>query len=508
MFRWILGDGVAPQELIRLSYSRSVSAEREISGSGATSFGPLAAELAATLAGSVASDASLSFGTAPEGGVFVVEGGEIEISFDAEAAVASAASVGVFVDAGLTADAVLSANLVIRIDDQNGIDGELIFLEEQSLAEVLSTQTTRELSGTLMLAEAAITLDVLPGLGMLPEFTVAGTGSYDLVTGEGEFTVSDDTMLDAATQVVNAGIQRMQQASAALARLTEPLPLIGNDVSSVIDQAIASRLDFAFPTTGVRSYLEDRGFEVIALTSFDALINDQTDGELLQLRYARSAVAAAGEFSFSDVMQAGPAALNLSGTASVAPNLAIDATFGIDLAHGPYLVEGATVGVELPVQGTFSGTAGVGDIVGIDASVEASFAAGANLSIENGDDVPEQRLYFFSTAAPAIDFAEDTSYSVYGTAELVATLSVSNPLTQIPAFRMLPDSILAPFSWTADIGYDLLEGSGTYTVREDWRFDALVSMFADGSQGVMDMLLDHLDEYNRLSAHLAQDFSE
>jgi autotransporter-associated beta strand protein len=498
MYRWLLGDGVVPAELIRMTFTRSATADAEIAGGGTATFGPLSASLAGALAGSVGAGASLSFGVAPERGVFVVEGGEVGISIDAAAVVTASASVGVFADAGLTAEAALAAGLVIRIDDQDGEAGERLFLDEQSLSDIFQQRTTRGLTGELSLTEATLTLDILPTLAGLPTFTVAATGSYDLATGTGEFSVSDDAVLDTATQVVNAGIQLMRQAATSLAKLTEPLPLIGRGVSSVIDQAIASRLDFAFPTKDVRGYLEDRGFQVVMQPTFSELVGGLGGGDLLQLRYTRTAVAASGEFSFNDIMQAGPATLSLSGAATVAPNLSIDATFGIDLAHGPYIIEGATVGVELPVAGTFTGKVGVGDLVSIDATVDAAFQAGANLTITNGNELAGQRLYFFTDAAPSIDFAEDTSYSVYGTAGLVATLSVSNPLAQIPVFKMLPPSILAPFSWTADIGYDLLAGKGTYAVRQDWRLEAVTRMFADGSQGVMDMLLDHLDEYNPL----------
>ncbi len=69
--------------------------------------------------------------------------------------------------------------------------------------------------------------------------------------------------------------------------------------------------------------------------------------------------------------QFGPAQFDLAGRLRVSPTLRYSATFGLDLLSGPFLVEGASVEVGVPVSGQLSGKAHIGDLVQVDAVVDA-----------------------------------------------------------------------------------------------------------------------------------------
>ena len=513
IYRWIYGGVLGADSLATVTFSKTIGPRSAtIAGDGAIGFAVGGLELSATIAGSatgtISGSARITAGLAPSLQVFVVEGGAIELTAGATLSVNGSASVGTLIDASLSGKATLDGRMGVRIDDGDATAGERLFLKDISFADLIDTTLRTTLEGNVTLDEARLALDILPGVSGLPDLAVSATASYDLVEGTGSFTVSQDALLDTAGQLVEAAIAAMRNASAELASLTRDIPLIGKDVASVVDRAITDRLAFTFPEDGVRRYLEDRGFEVLSVMPFETLVSGAAGfTDIIRVRYAKTAAAPSGAFSFAGRLEQGALTFELSGNADVTATLGLDVTFGIDLVSGPYIVEGARLSAALPVSGTFQGSASIGTLFSVGASVAANLSPQAVMTIDDENGISGERLYLFGSAGipvPFLSAAGDTSgcpVLLSGDANLVATLTVSNPLEKISLLKQIGVSLPA-FTWTADASFDFLTGEASYTVREDDQFNAIVRMFSSLEDGALDLLLSAVQANNPLPAEL------
>jgi len=182
----------------------------------------------------------------------------------------------------------------------------------------------------------------------------------------------------------------------------------------------------------------------------------------------------------------------------VAPQKSVIATFGIDLAKGPYVLEGATIAATLTVSGTLTGKASVGSLFKIDVTAQANINASAALTLSDFDNVANEKLYLFSTSGTdAIQFDEivkqDKAVTIGGTANLNAALTVNNTASQIPAFgSLLPPS----FTWNALASYNLTTGANSYVVQPDASFNAIVGLIKDTETAVVNLLAEKLEAKN------------
>lgn len=509
LYRWVYGRVLDADSLATVTFSKTIAPRSAtIAGDGSIGFAVGGLELSARITGSATGTASgsagITAGLSPSLDVFVVEGGAIELVAGASLSVSGSASVGSLVDASLTGKATLAGRMGVKIDDGDATKGERLFLKDISFADLVDTTLQTALEGSVTLDEARLALDILPGVSGLPDLAVSATASYDLAEEMGSFDVSEDALLDTAGQLVAAAITAMRNASSELASLTRDIPLIGKDVAGVVDRAITDRLTFTFPEDGVRSYLEDRGFEVLSVMPFETLVSGGAGlTDLILVHYSKTASAPTGSFSFSGRLEQGLMAFELSGNANVTPTLEVDVTFGIDLVSGPYIVEGARLSAALPVSGTFQGTASIGTLFSVGASVVANLAPQAVMTIDDDNGISGERLYLFGSAGVPIPFlsdAGDTSACpvvLSGDANLVATLTVSNPLEKISLLKQIGVSLPA-FTWTADARFDFLTGEAFYTVKDDDQFRAIVRMFSSLEDGALDLLLSAVQANNPL----------
>ena len=72
---------------------------------------------------------------------------------------------------------------------------------------------------------------------------LTGVGSFNIATGTGSFTATNDQLIDAYAQVIGAGIAQLKSSSTDLAKLSRTLPLIGKEVQGVIAHADDRRAD-------------------------------------------------------------------------------------------------------------------------------------------------------------------------------------------------------------------------------------------------------------------------
>lgn len=508
LYRWIYGKVLDADSLASVTFSTANTRSATIAGDGSIGFTvggqKLAAQIAGSATGEISGSAQITAGISPSFDVFVVEGGAIELTAAAAISVNGSASVGSLVDASLTGKATLDGRMGVKIDDGDVTKGERLFLKDISFADLIDNALQTTLEGSVTLDEARLALDILPGVSGLPDLAVSATASYDLAEGTGSFDVSEDALIDTAGQLVEAAIAAMRNASSELASLTRDIPLIGKDVAGVVDRAITDRLTFTFPENGVRGYLEDRGFEVLSVMPFETLVSGGAGlTDLIRVRYEKTAAAPAGEFSFAGRLEQGALAFELSGNADVTATLGIDVTLGIDLVSGPYIVEGARLSAALPVSGEFQGTASIGALFSVGASVVADLRPQVAMTIDDDNGISGERLYLFGSAGipvPFLSAAGDTSTCpvvLSGDANLVASLTVSNPLDKIPLLKQIGVSLPA-FTWTADASFDFLTGEADYNVRQDAEFDAIVRMFSNLEDGALDLLLSAVQANNPL----------
>ncbi len=516
VYRWVFGDVPLPAGLLSVTFEKSVTRSGRIGGDGSLGLGVggigMTARIAGEATGTFTGAAKLTAGLDSSLRAYVMEGSSLTLDANGTLDVDGAASVGTLVDAALSGRATLAARMGVAIDDQDGTSGEKLFLDELSFADFLDGSARSTLEGSIAVDEARLALDILPGVSGLPDLAVSATASYDLVKGTGSFDVSQDALIDTAGQLVAAGVKQLQKASAELATLALEIPLIGKGVSTVVDRAIADRLDFTFPEDSVRRYLKERGFEVVpdSVISFETLVSGAAGlTDLIRVRYEKTAAAPAGEFSFAGRLEEGALAFALSGNANVTPTLGIDVTFGIDLVSGPYIVEGARLFAALPVSGTFLGSASIGTLFSVGASVVADMNPQVAMTIDDDNGISGERLYLFGSAGIPVPFlseAGDTSASpivLSGDADLIASLTVSNPLAKIPLLQKIGVS-LPDFTWTADASFDFLKGEASYNVRQNAEFDAVVLMFSSLEDGALDLLVSAVQANNPLPEELRQ----
>jgi Ca2+-binding RTX toxin-like protein len=513
LYRWIYGKVLDADSLASVTFSKANTRSATIAGDGSIGFTvggqKMAAQIAGSATGEISGSAQITAGLSPSFDVFVVEGGAIELAAGAAISVSGSASVGSLVNASLSGKATLAARMGVKIDDGDETKGERLFLKDISFADLVDTTLQTTLEGSVKLDEARLALDILPAVSGLPDLAVSATASYDLVEGTGSFDVSQDALIDTAGRLVAAGFKKMRDASSQLATLALEIPLIGKDVASVVDRAIADRLAFTFPEDGVRAYLKDRGFELKSVMSFEDIVSGTASlTDLVRVRYNNPAAAAAnGSFDFSGRLGSDALSLALSGKANVTPTLGVDVTFGVDLAKGPYILEGSNLAVTLPVSGTFQGTASIGTLFSVGASVVANLSPHAVMTIDDGNDTPEERLYLFGSDGVLVPIlsGEETTASfdveVTGKADFVASLTVDNALDKIPLLKEIGVS-LPSFTWTADGSIDLATNDGSYAVRQDKQFETIVGLFAGLEDKALDLLVSKVQANNPLPEDL------
>ncbi len=444
--------GVAPPtELLSLTYTRTENAPtQKIVASGGISLAAWSSSLGISGSADVQASASvktqITIGLDTVGGFFVKEGSYFQADASATGTVSGSANVAGLASLSISTGATFTATAKLLVDDSDSTVGEKVYLSGPQWNSILNRPESLQATGTVQLDQLKIAGGI-SALPKLPKLTLVGTGSFNISNGSGTFTVPDSALIDGYSQVIAAGIQQVKLSAADLAKLSGNIPLIGKDVSGVLNGAISSGLDFSFPTTNVSAYLATKGFTVQNVLPLSSLLSGNLSGDLLQFKYYKSYTATMGQFTFAGSLSAGPAKFDLGGKLTVAPQMTIDATFGIDLARGPYVLEGATIAATLPVSGTLTGKASVGSLVKIDVTAQANINATAALMLSDFDKVPNEKLYLFETAGTdAIHFDEivkqDKAVSIGGTANLSAALKVNNPASQIPIIgNLLPHAL-------------------------------------------------------------------
>ena len=499
-------NGQLPSGLIEFSFSKNLSHTKSVSAGGSLALpagvSAFDANLEGSLVGSINVGMSAVVGVDFQRGVYVREGNWFTGGASLIGQLNGSASVRGLASVALSASGGLALSAVARLNDNDAIPNEAIYIPGADFSSYLNEPSV---SGGVTLDQLSLTANIPALDGLLPDFKITGTGSYDFVTGVGSYTVNEDAMLDGLIQWVFSGLDRLSESSEALSKIVENVPFVGKDLAPAIRTSLQSGFHFDSPIAGVRSYLVSKGFDVISIVSLQQLLSGNVGAnDLLVLGYHQAVSPAPIDLAFNGDLKFGAAALTMGGNLRVAPVLNYSLIIGLDLTSGPFLREGSTLEVSLPLSGRLAGKASIGNLAQIDATAQATMQAVGKATFSDFDTLADERYYLISSRtkdAIKLDemFNSKDALKQSGNLTLDLNLTLDNPSSKLPVIGEFLGSAL---SWNAVVGYDLFTGQGSYSIQQDGKFGQLVDIFTNAEQGLVNLAMDRLDQYNPLPQEL------
>ncbi|NCS04263.1 MAG: hypothetical protein GPJ06_20190, partial [Microcystis aeruginosa G13-11] len=455
----------------------------------------------ATVTGNANGSASLSFkfslGIDKLGKAFVNEGGLLNAGVDLNTALVGSAAVKGLASGSINGTGKLNLNTLLKIDDGDTIVNERLYLTSGTLATLFASNGV-SFTGGINLNSVTIKGNIASLSGF--EILVAATGSLNFVTGKAEFVIQQDALLDALVNAAEKGIGSLASQSSKVARFTNNIPLIGNNLSTALTSTITKGLAFDAPNTGTKAYLASRNITVEKIITPQQFFSGNfLTSDVLLLRYNPSVSDTLQLANTSGGFDAGLAKFTLNGNLQATPNLALDLKFGLDLANGPFILEGGTINAQLPIKGSFNGTASIGKFLTGQVSIaNANLSPMAKFTFSDFDNVVDERFYLLgSNNTLSLDtiLGKKEAIALTGNLALDAALTVANPAQNLNV-PLLNKLNLGSFTWNASVQYDLVTGQTNYTIKQDASLTAIVSLF-QGKQGdIINLFLGDLVNSN------------
>ena len=448
-----VNDTPAQGDLVTVEYTPENDQTLTVAASGSTSFGAGSASLQINASGTLQgpSDVSgdMTFGVDTLGGPYVVVGSHLNYDLSLQnpqgSPLTGSVNLSSLASVTATADADVEYHPSMTIDDGSGIPDERIyFCEGSSLLDDIKWNFT---NGSVALNNLVITGSI-PLLGTLVPPLVIGMGSasYNLASGASNVQFSTDAMTGAFASLIAKEMNDIGSEADVLAGTVENIPAIGQGLSDALGTAIAQPLDaIQVPATDATAYLQSQGFTVESVMSWDDLVAGDLSQPALVLKYEPPAITPSSPIAFSLTNQrltAGPAALVLSGSLSIDPTLNFNITFGLDLTQGPFLEDGGTIGISLPVTGRLSGTASIGTLGAVTAAATLApqTGVGATLTLSSASPPSDGRYYVAGSGDSALDLSSfvDNPQAVALTGNLTFGLALGIAGAQIPLLGAVP----------------------------------------------------------------------
>ncbi|QLE56316.1 Calx-beta domain-containing protein [Nostoc sp. TCL26-01] len=451
----------------------------------------------ATITGNANGSGSLGFklnlGIDKLGKAFVIEGGLLSAVFDLNTTLAGSASIKGLANGQISGTGKLNLNTQLRIDDGDTIANERLYLSSNNIGTLFAANGV-SFAGGIVLSSATIKGSIA-NLSAF-EIPIAATGSLNFVTGKAELTVQQDAILDALVNAAEKGISSLANQSSKVAQFTKNIPLIGSNLSTALASVITKGLKFDAPNTGTKAYLASRNIVVEKIITPQQFFSGNVlTNDVLLLRYNPSVSDTLPLANTSSSFDAGLAKFTLKGNLQATPNLALDLRFGIDLANGPFILEGGTIDAQLPIKGSFDGTANIGQLITGQVSItNAILNPVAKLIFSDFDTVTNERFYLLgSNNTLSLDniLGKKDAISLTGNLALDAALTIAN--INIPLLKQLN---LSSFTWNASVQYDLVTGQANYTVKNDDSITAIASLFKGKQGDIINLFLGDLVNSN------------
>ena len=476
-------------------FSKSFTISENLTGE--TAFEIAGTKTQATISGNAnglgAFDFNFSIGIDKAGKVFINEGGLLSSDFDLNATLAGNAPIKGLVNTGINGTGTLNLDAQLKIDDGDTIINERLYLNDDT-AITLFAPSAASFTGGIVLDKATVKGSI-PALSEL-ELAIAASGSLNFVTGEAKLAVQQDALLDALVNATEKGINSLANQSAKIAQLTQDIPIIGDDLSTALSSTIKKGLGFDAPDKGTKAYLESFGITVEKLITPEQFFSGNfLTNDVLLLRYNSSVSDTLQLANTSGGFDAGLAKFTLNGNLQATPNLALDLRFGLDLANGPFILEGGNINAQLPIKGSFNGTASIGKFLTGQVSIDnANLSPTAKLTFSDFDSVGNERFYLLgSNNTLSLDtiLGKKEAIALTGNLALDAALTVANPAQNLN-LPLLNKLNLGSFTWNAAVQYDLATGKADYTIKNDASLTAIANLF-QGKQGdIINLFLEDL----------------
>uniref|UniRef100_UPI00312B8540 hypothetical protein n=1 Tax=Microcoleus sp. CAWBG640 TaxID=2841653 RepID=UPI00312B8540 len=477
--------GIDTEVVFNFDFSKSFTISENLTGE--TAFEIAGTKTQATVSGNAnglgAFDFNFSIGIDKVGKVFINEGGLLSSDFDLNATLAGNAPIKGLVNTGINGTGTLNLDAQLKIDDGDTILNERLYLNDDT-AITLFAPSAASFTGGIVLDKATVKGSI-PALSEL-ELAIAASGSLNFVTGEAKLAVQQDALLDALVNATEKGINSLANQSAKIAKLTQDIPIIGDDLSTALSSTIKKGLGFDAPDKGTKAYLESFGITVEKLITPEQFFSGNfIANDVLLLHYNSSVSDTLQLANTSGGFDAGSAKFTLNGNLQATPNLAFDLSLGLDLANGPFILEGGNVNAQLPIKGSFNGTASIGKFLTGQVSIDnANLSPTAKLTFSDFDSVGNERFYLLgSNNTLSLDtiLGKKEAIALTGNLALDAALTVANPAQNLKV-PLLNKLNLGNFTWNAGVQYDLATGKADYTIKNDASLTAIANLF-QGKQG-------------------------
>ncbi|MBX9258207.1 hypothetical protein H1Q63_30515, partial [Desmonostoc muscorum CCALA 125] len=448
--------------------------------------------------GASALDFKFSIGIDKLGKVFVNEGGFLSSALDLNTTLAGSASIKGLLNAGINGTGTLNLDAELKLDDGDTTPNERLYLTGGTPVTLFSPKAVSFTGGIVL--DRAIIKGSIPALSQL-ELAIAASGSLDFVTGKAKLVVQQDALLDTLVNAAEKGIEALANQSTKIAKITQNLPVIGDELSTAIASTIKKGLGFNAPDKETKAYLKSLGITVEKLITPEQFFSGNfLTNDLLLLRYSRSVNDTLQLLNASGKLDLGLADFTLNGNLQAKPNLALDVRFGLDLVNGPFMLEGAVIDAQLPITGNFNGSANIGKLLQSNVNISnATFNPKAKLTFSDFDNVANERFYLLGSNQFSLDtvLGKKDAIALTGNLDLLASLTISNPLENldIPLInKIIPNNF--NFTWNAAVQYDIATGTGKYEVKNDAKLGAILGLFQGNQQGIIDLFLGDLIKSN------------
>jgi hypothetical protein len=452
-----------------------------------------------TITGNGNGSASLGFkfsiGIDKLGKAFVNEGGLLRSVVDLNTTLTGNTSIKGLANGEINGTGKLNLNTLLTINDGDTITNERLYFSGSNSGTFFSAKSV-SFTGGINLDSATIkgSIASLPGF----EIPIVSKGSLDFLTGKAELTIQQDALLDALVNATEKGIGSLAKQSNKISQFTKNIPFIGSDLSTALVSTINKELTFDAPSAGTKAYLSSHNVTIEKIITPEQFFSGNFGAsDVLLLRYSRSVSDTLKLANTSANFDAGLAKFTLNGNLQATPNLVLDLRFGLDLAHGPFLLEGGSISAQLPIKGNFNGTASIGKFITGQVSVSnANFNPTAKLNFNDFDNIANEHFYLLgSNNTLSLDniLSDKKAIILTGNLALDAALTVANPAQNLnsPILKQL-----GSFTWNAGVQYDLVTGKASYNIKNDASINTIINLFKGKQQSIIDLFLGNLVNSN------------
>ncbi|MCM2369501.1 methyl-accepting chemotaxis protein [Aporhodopirellula aestuarii] len=288
------------------------------------------------------------------------------------------------------------------------------------------------------------------------------------------------------------------------------IPAVGDEILAAITPVIRSANSIGNVQGDTRQYLRARGIEINSVATAQEVYAG-THGDLLVLTmdFTQSlanplTVSAAGNLGSNDGIR-----LTLDGTLTVTPDVHYQLTFGLDHEGRFFIVEGATVHVNVTADGELHGTAHIPNLADVTAQATSAdnrhlFVSSLDFLFSDFDAIANERFYLAGVDATNLAglLADSRAVDFAATADAEVQFQLDNPLSRLPAFlsNRLQGLFPSQLTWSADVHIDAVTQAFDLEIQSE-SIAAIASLLGSNDSlqdALFQLLIDEVATHNPL----------